>query len=487
MSIVVDSLAEVHGALLHAPIGAVVVDRAGAIFWANPAFASIVGEADPDALRQAAITHWMEPQDGEALLQMLESHFATPGEARLPWTRPTTFKRIDGADQPGEITLAPCGGAFDRFAILHVRNMVRLATAEKRFSQIFENLPLGLIIIDARQRIVQLNQALADQFGYEREELVGQPLEMLLPPRYRTDHYHHVDGYTRAPVARAMGLGRDLTGLHRLGREIAVEVALTRLETMAQPLYMAIVTDITVRKRGQEALQQTNAQLEEFTYVASHDLRSPLRGIGDLVTWIREDLDEEMLSDEVKHNFDRIALRISRAEQMIDDLLSYARAGNRDTETEIVTPEDLVEEALSLALVPETFAVEVDIAEGGSPFRAPRAPLATSLRNLIGNAVKHHGGDTGKIRISVGESGRYTVFTVDDDGPGIAKGNEERIFKLFHRASPGTSGEGLGLAFTRRMINAHGGMITVRSPGELGGACFEIHWPRVLLKEMDGD
>ncbi|WP_395390897.1 PAS domain S-box protein [Novosphingobium sp. BL-8A] len=487
MSIVVDSLAEVHAALQHAPIGAVVVDRAGVISWANPAFASIVGEADPAALRLALVTLWMDPEDGEALLQMLQSHFATPGEARLPWTRPTTFKRIDGAEQPGEITLAPCSGAFDQFAILHVRNLVRLATAEKRFSQIFENLPLGLIVIDGGQRIVQLNQALANQFGYSREELVGRSLDVLLPPRYRTEHQHHIDAYTRAPVARSMGLGSDLTGLHRLGREIPVEVALTRLETMAQPLYMAIVTDITVRKRGQEALQQTNAQLEEFTYVASHDLRSPLRGIADLVTWIREDLGDENMTPEVKHNFDRIALRINRAEQMIDDLLSYARAGNRDLETEIVTPCDLVDEALSLALVPESFTVEVEIEEGGSPFRAPRAPLATSLRNLIGNAVKHHGGENGHIRISVGENGRYTVFTVDDDGPGIAKGNEERIFKLFHRASPGTSGEGLGLAFTRRMINAHGGMITVRSPGELGGACFEIHWPRVLLKEMDDE
>lgn len=487
VSVVVESLAEVHAALQHAPIGAAVVDRAGVISWANPAFASIVGEADAAALRLALVSLWMAPEDGEALLQMLEAHFAAPAEARLPWTRPTNFKRIDGAELPGEITLAPCTGAFDQWAILYVRNLGHLATAERRFSQIFENLPLGLIVIDARQRIVQLNQALADLFGYTREELVGRPLDALLPQRYHTDHHHHVASYIEAPVARTMGSGRDLTGLHRLGREIPVEVALTRLDTMAQPLYMAIVTDISVRRRGEEALKQTNAQLEEFTYVASHDLRSPLRGIGDLVSWIREDLDEDTLTEEVRHNFDRIALRINRAEQMIDDLLSYARAGNRDRATEIIDPCNLVDEALSLALVPETFTVEIDIEEGGSTFKAPRTPLATSLRNLIGNAVKHHGSESGRIRISVREQGRYTIFAVDDDGAGILPGNEERIFKLFHRASPGTSGEGLGLAFTRRMINAHGGMITVRSPGDLGGACFEIHWPRVLLKETDDD
>ncbi|WP_255351633.1 ATP-binding protein [Novosphingobium sp. ST904] len=282
-----------------------------------------------------------------------------------------------------------------------------------------------------------------------------------------------------------MGTGRDLTGLHRSGQEIPVEIALTRLENAAQPMFMAIVSDISSRKRSETALQQTNAQLEEFTYVASHDLRSPLRGIGDLVTWIREDLSGFELPDDVQYNFDRISLRIDRAEQMIDDLLRYARAGVRDTDMETISPAELVEEALALALVPDSFTIEVDL-QGGD-IVAPRAPLSTSLRNLIGNAVKHHGGASGRVRITMREEGRFSVFTVDDDGQGVTPGNEERIFKLFHRASPGTNGDGVGLAFTRRMINAHGGMVTVRSPGALGGASFEIHWPRILLKEHEDE
>ena len=83
------------------------------------------------------------------------------------------------------------------------------------------------------------------------------------------------------------------------------------------------------------------------------------------------------------------------------------------------------------------------------------------------------------------EEGRFSIFIVEDDGKGIPPGNEDRIFKLFHRASPGTEGDGVGLAFTRRMINAHGGMITVEGKGPMGGARFEIHWPRILLREYD--
>jgi PAS domain S-box-containing protein len=485
VTVALQNQADVHVALTNAPIGAMIIDEAGVISWANQALATLLGEPNPSTLRLTLAFVWLPQDEAELLRQMLEVFFAAPVEARPSWTRVVTVKALEGIEQTVELTLTSSPGEFDKRAILYFQSLTRQTIAEKRFSQIFENLPLGALVVDSRQRIVQVNAALAGEFGYPREELVGQSLEMLLPPRYREPHREHVTGYVQAPSSRMMGSGRDLTGLHRSGQEIPVEIALTRLENGAQPMFMAIVSDISSRKRGETALQQTNAQLEEFTYVASHDLRSPLRGIADLVTWIREDLSETELPEDVQHNFDRIALRIARAEQMIDDLLDYARAGVRDRHTETIHPAELIDEALSLALVPDSFRIEIDL-QGGD-ITAPRAPLATSLRNLIGNAVKHHGGRSGRIRIAMREEGRFSVFTVDDDGKGVTPGNEDRIFKLFHRASPGTSGDGVGLAFTRRMINAHGGMVTVQSPGALGGASFEIHWPRILLKENEDD
>jgi len=485
VTIALQDQADVHVALGHAPIGAMIIDQAGVISWANPALAAILGESDPAALRLTLAFAWLPEDDAEILRQMLEVFFAAPLEARPPWSRAVAIQGLESNPQTVEVTLAPCPGDFGARAILYFQSLTRQVIAEKRFSQIFENLPLGALVVDTRQRIVQVNSALSAEFGYPREELVGQPLETLLPARYRELHREHVEGYVAAPASRMMGSGRDLTGLHRSGQEIPVEIALTKLENGAQPMFMAIVSDISSRKRAETALQQTNSQLEEFTYVASHDLRSPLRGIADLVTWIREDLSGVALPEDVQQNFDRISLRIARAEQMIDDLLDYARAGVRDRHMETISPAELVDEALGLALVPDSFKVEIDM--NGSDITAPRAPLATSLRNLIGNAVKHHGGRSGRIRIAMREEGRFSVFTIDDDGKGITPGNEERIFKLFHRASPGTSGDGVGLAFTRRMINAHGGMVTVCSPGALGGATFEIHWPRILLKEYEDE
>lgn len=488
MSVTIDAhiRADVRAALSHAPIGAMVVDTAGVVSWANPALAAILVEPDPAALRHCLVYGWLSEQEGETLRQILELHFAAPEEARTSWTRQFTLFGLDGSSQNVEVTIASPPEDLERQAILYVQSLTRQIVAEKRFTQIVDNLPLGLLIVDSRQRITQANRTLASEFGYSNEDLVGQPLEMLLPERYRGGHQSHVEGYIAEPSSRMMGSGRDLTGLHSSGQEIPVEIALTRLDTASKPTFMAIVSNISQRKRAESALQQTNAQLEEFTYVASHDLRSPLRGIGDLVSWIREDLGEDNLPEDVRHNFDRIALRINRAEQMIDDLLDYARAGTRDTAMERIDPNELIAEAMAMAMVPESFTVEVQVA--GGFITAPRAPLATSLRNLIGNAAKHHGKREGRIRISVREEGRFSVFTVEDDGQGIAPGNEERIFKLFHRASPGTEGDGVGLAFTQRMINAHGGMITVvRGKGKLGGACFEIHWPRILLRETENE
>lgn len=489
MTLGLDTTADIRAPLAHAPIAALIVDRAGVVSWANTACAALVAEPEPETLHLSLLFVWFGLEDAETLRQMLDVFFDAPAGARGPWSRQFTLAAVDGSRPTVLLTLTPLEGCEPDLAVIYLRNMTREVTAERRFAQMFESLPLGVVVVDGVGRIAQANAMLSNQFGYEVSEMIGQPLAMLLPERYREGHGRHFGTYCAQPASRMMGNGRDLTGLHRSGREFPVEIALTRFESAGQPLFMAIVSDISHRKRSETALQQTNAQLEEFTYVASHDLRSPLRGIADLVSWIREDLGDELgeeaLSDAVRHNFDRISHRIARCEQMIDDLLKYARAGVRDPHMDRIDPRELVEEALAMTHVPPGFTVETEIA--GADLLAPRAPLSTSLRNLIGNAVKHHGGASGRIRVAMREEGRFSIFTVEDDGQGIPPGNEERIFKLFHRASPGTEGDGVGLAFTRRMINAHGGMVTVLGHGPMGGARFEVHWPRILLRENEDD
>ena len=150
---------------------------------------------------------------------------------------------------------------------------------------------------------------------------------------------------------------------------------------------------------------------------------------------------------------------------MIDDLLEYARAGRQGERVEEVDPEQLVRETLDLLNIPAHFRVEVEIT--ARPFPATRTPLSLAIRNLLSNACKHHGGSKGVIRISVEEEGRFNLFTVEDDGVGVPPGSEERIFKLFHRASSQAAGHGVGLAVTRRMVNSNGGTVVLDRNGSL--------------------
>jgi signal transduction histidine kinase len=279
-----------------------------------------------------------------------------------------------------------------------------------------------------------------------------------------------------------MGAGRDLLALHSSGREFPVEIALASITYEHQSGALAVVTDISVRKKLEQALVQANINLEEFTYIASHDLRSPLRGIADLLEWIEEDIDPAAMVGPVSQNFARARQRIARSEQMIEDLLIYARSNKKDPSTQTTSLRELANELLEFARPPPGFSVEVDLPD--LTFVTSKAPLLSGLRNLLDNALKHHGGSTGLIKVTAREQGRFLVFSVDDDGAGVPPAAREKIFKLFHRAASAADGHGVGLSITRRMIASHGGELILEKTSPLGGACFNIYWPRYEMREI---
>lgn len=410
--------------------------------------------------------------------------FANPEPRTMGSGRELFALHAQGHQFSIEIGLGSVYQQGERCAVAFISDITQRRRLETRFSKVVSSLPVGLLMMGGNGTISMTNPALDSLFGYTEGELLGQTIEVLLPERIRERHPGMREAFFKAPEMRAMGSGRDLMARHKDGSEFPVEIGLTPLEADGERLVLAAVTDISLRKKFEDTLRQANSQLEEFTYVASHDLRSPLRGIADLLTWIREDLDDSQLTDDIRKNFARAEERIGRAERMIEDLLEYARAGGRQNERiEIVDPTQVVDEALKLLKIPEGFKVEVHAKS--APFMTARTPLALAIRNLLSNAFKHHGGTTGLVRVSLHEEGRFLVFTVEDDGVGVPLGAEDRIFKLFHRATSATEGHGVGLAVTRRMINSNGGTIVLDRSGTLPGACFRIHWPRFQLKDVD--
>jgi signal transduction histidine kinase len=248
--------------------------------------------------------------------------------------------------------------------------------------------------------------------------------------------------------------------------------------------------DAALRDRAAELsavagrLQESNDELDQFAYVASHDLKAPLRGIANLSNWIEEDLGSDRLTDEARRQFDLLRGRVQRMERLIDGLLQYSQVGRTQGTVEWVDVGQLVAEVIDWVAPPAR--LRVTVGPGMPSFNADRLRLGQVLANLVANAVKHHGAGDGWVAItcrpvpSTGEVPNAYEFAVSDDGPGIDPRYHERIFGVFQtlQSRDKLEGTGVGLALVRKVVAAKGGAVAVESA--VGrGATFRFTWPRV--------
>ncbi len=219
-------------------------------------------------------------------------------------------------------------------------------------------------------------------------------------------------------------------------------------------------------------LERTNEELERFAYVAAHDLKSPLRAIDNLSSWLEEDL-ADRLDDASRKHLTELRRRVRWMEKLLNDILEYSRAG-ADIGTEIVSGTELLDEVLKTAdLAGATVKRSGDFAT----IRVPRMPLKQVLFNLVDNAVKHGGKHNGGIEVGVDNRKDDYLFSVRDHGPGIAKQYHKKIFEMFQTLGGPKKGSGIGLALVKKVVVAHGGDVTVESePGQ--GTTFRFTWPK---------
>ncbi len=228
--------------------------------------------------------------------------------------------------------------------------------------------------------------------------------------------------------------------------------------------------------RREEQLKASNTELDNFAYVASHDLRSPLRAIDNLAQWIEEDC-AQVLPDTSKQHFDLLRSRVKRMEQLLEDLLAYSRVGRLESPVEQLSLADVVTEAIDLVNVPEACTVSVT---GTMPsLTSRRVPLRQVIQNLISNAVKYNDKDRGEVVFSVDDvDDDFVEFSVSDNGPGIAPEYHEKIFSLFTtlQSRDDVESSGMGLAIVRKVIKSKRGSITLDS-AEGRGSRFTVRWP----------
>jgi len=219
-------------------------------------------------------------------------------------------------------------------------------------------------------------------------------------------------------------------------------------------------------------------ELDNFAYIASHDLKAPLRAIDNLSQWIEEDAGD-VLTDDARNYLSLLRGRVSRLETLLNDLLEYSRAGRVRGEVRPVDVEKSLRDSITLVGVPDH--IDVDIGPGMPVVQADPVTLTQIFGNLISNAVKHHDKDAGMIEISVAELGNFWEFLIEDDGPGIQPEFRERIFDIFQTLRPRdeVEGSGMGLAIVKKLIDAAGGRISVSDrAGDKPGAAFRFTWPK---------
>jgi PAS domain S-box-containing protein len=378
-----------------------------------------------------------------------------------------TALRRDGTEFPVEISLSPIETEEELLVSTTIRDVSRRKQAERKFRGLLESAPDAMVIVDEAGRIVLANSQAERVFGYRRDEMLDQPVELLIPERFRDGHAKYRTGYSLQPRVRQMGLGMRLHGRRKDGSEFPVEVSLSPLQTEdGSVLVSSAIRDVTEVARAAE-VEHKNQELQMFAHVASHDLREPLRMISSYVQLLAERYRGRL--DRDADDFIHYAVDgVYRMENLLDALLDYARVGSRARPFVEVDMREVLEDVkrnLLLAIEDSGAIIEAD---GLPRVRADPTQVAQLLQNLLANAIKFRGDNRPLVQLSATLDGDRWRFRVHDNGIGIDPRHRERVFGIFERlhTSDEYPGTGIGLSICKRIVQRHGGRIWVESePG----------------------
>jgi len=378
-----------------------------------------------------------------------------------------------------------------------VPKLKQLKTAEDqvaRFRAILEAAPDSMIIVGKDGKIILVNAQTLALFGYQREELIGQRIEILIPERFRPGHPDKRNGYSHSPKTRPMGAGLDLYALRKDGTEFPAEISLSPMETSEGSFVTAAIRDISERKRQLEdqnrRMQEANRLKSEFLANMSHELRTPLNAIiGFSELMYHEKVGP--LSPDHKEYLGDILTSARHLLQLINDVLDITKveAGKMEFRLEVIGLAKVageVKDILRGLAAAKKIKIDIEI-EGSLPqVVLDSSKLKQVLYNYASNAIKFSP-EEGRIMIRFKPEGSYQFrLEVEDKGIGIDPNDIHKLFIEFQQLDAGSAkkyaGTGLGLVLTKRIVEAQGGTVGVKSALGKGSVFFAI-----LPLEMKAD
>jgi protein-histidine pros-kinase len=479
------------GALLETtPDALFIVNAIGRIVLANSQAERIFGYARGDLIGRP-IELLLPERFRESHSSHRSTFFAQPRSRSMGRGLELFGLRSNGEEFPVEISLSPLETEEGIMVMSAVRDIAERKKAEQKFRALLESAPDAMVLVGRDGRIALVNSQTERLFGYPREELLGKPVETLVPARFRSAHGQHRSLFFSQPRARSMGAGLELYGLRRDGTEFPVEISLSPLETEEGLFVSSAIRDATERRRFERTLQETNRLKSEFLANMSHELRTPLNGIIGFSEFL---IDEKPgpLNAKQKEYLNDVLASGRHLLRLINDVLDLSKveAGRMELFPETFTVPGAIDEVCSIVSTlarKKNITVRKQTAAAAGTVTLDRQKFVQVLYNLLSNAVKFTD-DGGEVCVEAAfDNDDELQLAVRDSGIGIRTEDFPKLFVEFQQLDTGAArryeGTGLGLALTKRLIEFQRGSISVSSePGR--GSTFTVRLPRAIANSV---